>query len=39
MKSKKNLRILYKYIGSLINSKKPYNRLENHQPSWMYRNE
>lgn len=31
-----------KFIGNLIKAKKPYanyDRLENHQPRWMYRNE
>jgi len=42
MKKKNNSLSLIKRIGQLIKSKKPkgkYDRLENHQPSWMYRNE
>jgi len=43
MKKKNNSIKLIKYIGKIItpkvkSTKKP-NRIENHQPSWMYRNE
>ena len=42
MKTENNSLNLIKHIGNLIKSKKSfekYNRLENHQPSWMYKNE